>query len=128
MDTSGLHRRLTRTGSSPRLLRSGDARRLVSRARIVGLAADEQDEHAAEMREAEGMDMHGMDESGTDHADEAGDTGHGEETPPLVLEPGASGDVTMTFDDPGMSSTIIGCHVPGHCEAGMRVDVTVAPA
>lgn len=32
----------------------------------------------------------------------------------------------MTFDEKDMSSTIIGCHVPGHWEAGMRVDVAVA--
>jgi uncharacterized cupredoxin-like copper-binding protein len=90
--------------------------------------AGEQEEHAAEMREAEGMDMHGMEESSADHADGGGDDGHGDEAAPLVLEPGESGDVTVTFDDPGMSSTIIGCHVPGHWEAGMRLDVTVASA
>ncbi len=85
----------------------------------------EQEEHAAEMREAEGMDMDGMDMHGTN---EPGDDGHGDEVSPLVLEPGASGDVIMTFDDPDVPSTIIGCHVPGHWEAGMRVDVTIATA
>ena len=63
-----------------------------------------------------------------DHADGDGDDGHGDAAAPLVLEPGETGEVTMTFDDPDMSSTIIGCHVPGHWEAGMRVDVAVATA
>lgn len=90
--------------------------------------ADEQEEHAEEMREAEGMDMHGTDEPSGDHADGDGDDGHGDAAAPLVLEPGETGEVTMIFDDPDMSSTIIGCHVPGHWEAGMRVDVAVATA
>ena len=90
----------------------------------------EQEAHAAEMREAEGMDMGGMDTDGMDMhgTNDPGDDGHGDEVAPLVLEPGASEDVIMTFDDPDVSSTIIGCHVPGHWEAGMRVDVTVATA
>jgi uncharacterized cupredoxin-like copper-binding protein len=84
----------------------------------------EQEEHATAMREAEGMDM---DEAETGHGDgEATDDGHDEqdEIAPLVLEPGASGEVIVTFDDPDVTSTIIGCHVPGHWEAGMRMDVT----
>lgn len=102
---------------------------------------DEQQEHAAAMRESEGMDMDSMgdadhaDEAGrdgeADHADETGhdgDAGHAGEAAPLVLEPGDSGEVTMSFDDPGMTSTIIGCHVPGHWEAGMRLDVNVVSA
>lgn len=114
---------------------------------------DEQLEHAAAMRKAEGMDMDSMgdadhpDETGhaddADHADEADhadDTDHADETghdggdghagvaAPLVLEPGESGEVTMSFDDPGITSTIIGCHVPGHWEAGMRLDVNVLSA
>jgi len=90
---------------------------------------DEQQEHAAAMRESEGMDMDGMGDA--DHADETGhdgDAGHAGEAAPLVLEPGDSGEVTMSFDDPGMTSTIIGCHVPGHWEAGMRLDVNVVSA
>lgn len=90
--------------------------------------ADEQEEHAAGMREVAGTDMAGIDESSGDHAEGGGDAGHGDEAAPLVLEPAESGEVTMTFDDPEMSSTIIGCHVPGHWEAGMRVDVTVGSA
>jgi uncharacterized cupredoxin-like copper-binding protein len=88
----------------------------------------EQEEHATAMREAEGMDM---DEAEAGHGDdEATDDGHDEqdEIAPLVLEPGASGEVVVTFDDPEVMSTIIGCHIPGHWEAGMRMDVSVDTA
>ena len=88
----------------------------------------EQEEHATAMREAEEMDM---DEAEAGHGDdEATDDGHDEEDEiaPLVLEPGAAGEVVVTFDDPDMVSTIIGCHIPGHWEAGMRMDVSVETA
>ena len=83
----------------------------------------EQEEHAAEMREVEDMDTDtdmDMDGPEAEHDDD--------EVAPLVLEPGASGEVIVTFDDPDVSSTIIGCHVPGHWEAGMRLDVSVTSA
>ena len=88
----------------------------------------EQEEHATAMREAEGMDMDEAEEGHGD--DEATDDGHDEqdEIAPLVLEPGASGEVVVTFDDPEVMSTIIGCHIPGHWEAGMRMDVSVDTA
>lgn len=95
---------------------------------------NEQEEHAVEMREAEGGDVDATDESepghdGTEagHDDADSDDGH-DEAASLLLQPGESGEVTMTFDDPGVTTTIIGCHVPGHWEAGMRVDVTVTNA
>lgn len=96
----------------------------------------EQEEHAAAMREAEGMGMESMGDGGADHADDdghadeaghGGGDGHAGEAAPLVLAPGESGEVTMSFE-PGMASTIIGCHVPGHWEAGMRLDVNVVSA
>ena len=50
---------------------------------------------------------------------------HGEDEPPaMVVEPGKSGDLVVTFDEAGQ--TVIGCHEPGHWDAGMRVDVTIA--
>lgn len=91
----------------------------------------EQEEHGALMRESEdmgGMDMGGADMDGAE-ADDMVESGEGhDEPPPLVLEPGESGEVIVTFDDPDTSSTIIGCHEPGHWEAGMREDVTVVTA
>ncbi len=94
-----------------------------------------QEEHGALMAEAgrmegmEGADPDEMDESEAGHDEsESGDDGHGDEVPPLVLEPGETGEVLMTFDAADGSSTIIGCHEPGHWAAGMRVDVTIATA
>jgi uncharacterized cupredoxin-like copper-binding protein len=90
----------------------------------------EQEEHATAMREAEGMNMAEAEaEAGHDEA-EATDDGHDEqdEIAPLVLEPGASGEVVVTFDDPEVMNTIIGCHIPGHWEAGMRMDISVDTA
>jgi uncharacterized cupredoxin-like copper-binding protein len=84
----------------------------------------EQEAHAEEMGAMDGMDigdeqmdMDGdgaMDMPTSDMSDMDGD---------FVLEPGTSGEVTMTFNEAG--STIIGCHEPGHWEAGMRVEVTI---
>lgn len=68
----------------------------------VGKAAA-QAEHADEMESMGGMD-HGDDDV-------------------LVLEPGQVGDLTQTFDESG--SVQIGCHQPGHFEAGMVLDVSV---
>lgn len=41
----------------------------------------------------------------------------------LTLEPGATSDVTVTFDEPG--EILYGCHVPGHYEGGMVGKVIV---
>jgi uncharacterized cupredoxin-like copper-binding protein len=41
----------------------------------------------------------------------------------LTLEPGESGELTYTFEEAG--SVEIGCHQPGHYEAGMKVELTV---
>lgn len=41
----------------------------------------------------------------------------------VLVEPGSSGEITISFDRPG--TLILGCHEPGHWEAGMRADITV---
>lgn len=48
--------------------------------------------------------------------------GHG--SPTLVLAAGESGSIVVTMDEPG--DMIIGCHVPGHWDAGMRSDYVVS--
>ena len=64
-------------------------------------------------------------EMSDDHADDHGDDGHGDEAEEaLVLEPGDTGELTYTFEEAGTLE--IGCHQPGHYEAGMTVDVEVA--
>ena len=41
----------------------------------------------------------------------------------LTVEPGKTAELEETFDEAG--TTLIGCHEPGHYEAGMKVTVTV---
>jgi uncharacterized cupredoxin-like copper-binding protein len=66
------------------------------------------EEHAAEMRDMVGSPM--------DH----------EEPGLMILEGGASGTLDYTFAEAG--EFLIGCHEPGHYEAGMVADITVHPA
>lgn len=40
----------------------------------------------------------------------------------VVVEPGETVEVTHTFED---GTTMIGCHEPGHWEAGMKMDIDV---
>jgi uncharacterized cupredoxin-like copper-binding protein len=73
--------------------------------------ADAQADHEAEMREAGDGDAH------------AG--GHGDdESDAVIVEPGDSEEITYTFDDTG--SVEIGCHQPGHYDAGMKIALEVA--
>lgn len=65
---------------------------------------EEQMAHAEEMAETDGMD-HGPSEG-------------------LVLDPGETGELTVTFDEPGELQ--FACHQPGHYEGGMVGIVTVA--
>ena len=74
-----------------------------------------QDSHAMEMS-AGGM-------SSTDSMGEHGG-GHGAEGSEMVtVDPGKTGTLSYTFATAG--TFIIGCHQPGHYEAGMKVTVTV---
>ena len=68
---------------------------------VVGTEA-EQSDHAADMTEG-GM-SHGHDNA-------------------LSLKAGASGSLTMTFAEAG--SLLIGCHEPGHYDAGMKATLNV---
>lgn len=71
------------------------------------LIGDEQDQedHEAEMESMgdESMDMGDEDK--------------------VQVEPGETGELTMTFDEPG--TVLIGCHQPGHYASGMKATVTV---
>jgi uncharacterized cupredoxin-like copper-binding protein len=73
---------------------------------FVGDAAAHE-EHAAEMREMTDDSM-----------------GH-EEPGLLTLDAGESGTLDYTFEQAGQ--LFIGCHEPGHYEAGMVADITVHP-
>jgi uncharacterized cupredoxin-like copper-binding protein len=63
------------------------------------------------------------------HADEMREGGHGDEAhddpSALRLEPGKTGSLSYTFGEAG--DLLIGCHEPGHYEAGMVAPVTVHP-
>ena len=63
---------------------------------------DEQVEHAAEM--AAGAMAHGHDNA-------------------LRLEAGEKGSLSMTFEEP--ATLLVGCHEPGHYEAGMKATLAV---
>lgn len=65
------------------------------------------------------MDMSGDDADMDMSGDAAGMDGD------FALEPGMSDELIMTFGAAG--STVIGCHEPGHWEAGMRVNVSIKP-
>ena len=72
--------------------------------------SDAQADHEAEMREAD---------------DDGHDGGHGDEPEDAVtVEPGESGELTYTFDDPGTLE--IGCHQEGHYADGMKTSIEVA--
>jgi uncharacterized cupredoxin-like copper-binding protein len=72
--------------------------------------ADAQADHEAQMSEAE---------------DEGHGGGHGEDdSDAITVEPGGTGELTHTFDE--STSLEIGCHQPGHYDAGMKIDVTVS--
>lgn len=76
----------------------------------------------------EGVIVHeffvGTEEEQVDHAAEMalGGMGHGHDNA-LSLKAGETGSLTMTFAKAG--SLLIGCHEPGHYEAGMKATVTV---
>lgn len=81
---------------------------------ILGTEAEQAD-HEATMA---GDDAdHGTGEmEGMDH-------GSGSAAEAVTVEPGGTGTLERTFDRPG--TVIIGCHEPGHYEAGMKATITV---
>ncbi|MGH9035390.1 MAG: cupredoxin domain-containing protein [Acidimicrobiia bacterium] len=70
------------------------------------------DEKLQESQEGEGSSGHAGGHQGSEHAAR------------VVLSPGREGTLTYTFDEPG--ALFIGCHVPHHWDAGMKVAVTVS--
>ena len=70
--------------------------------------AEDQEAHADDMAEDHGGG-HDMDDGGGEVLD---------------VDPGDTGELTYTFAEAG--EYLIGCHQPGHYEAGMRLDVEVA--
>ena len=74
--------------------------------------------HDAFIGDAEEQEKHGKAMDSGDHEGhnmEGGDS--------LLLDSGESGDLTYTFEEAG--EILIGCHQPGHYEAGMKSTITV---
>ena len=51
----------------------------------------------------------------------ADDGHHGPQPGMVVVEPGATGELTMTVPESG--TIVLGCHEPGHWESGMKLSV-----
>jgi uncharacterized cupredoxin-like copper-binding protein len=77
---------------------------------------DTQMEHGAEMSGSSDTAMAGMDMGTGSGHDAASDT-------LVTVDPGGTADLTYTFDGPG--TLLIGCHEPGHYEAGMMATITI---
>ncbi len=79
--------------------------------------------HEAEMRATDSTESSHDPAAGMDHG--SGGKGESEEGA-VTLEPGETGEITHTFA--AGDELIIGCHEPGHYEAGMKIAVEVATA
>jgi uncharacterized cupredoxin-like copper-binding protein len=99
--------RLSVSAGTPVTFRFTNEGRIVHEATIG--TPEEQEDHASEME--------------TDDADAHGEHGDPDQAT-ISLDPGDSGELVYTFDEAG--EYLIGCHVPGHYEAGMVVVVTVS--
>ena len=66
---------------------------------------------------------HQQEEFHSDAGHSHGDTGHHGEVIAITLAAGESGTLTVTFAEPG--KMIIGCHLPGHWDAGMATALTI---
>jgi uncharacterized cupredoxin-like copper-binding protein len=86
-----------------------------------------QAEHEAEMRATDTSDSSASSHdpaAGMDHG--SGGDGEEAEEGAVTLAPGETGEITHTFA--AGDEVIIGCHEPGHYEAGMKIAVEVATA
>ena len=72
--------------------------------------ADEQAEHEEAMKAGDG--------------DGGGHDAHGGGNPKVTVDPGKEGDLTHRFEEAGTFE--IGCHEPGHYDAGMVGEITIA--
>lgn len=70
-------------------------------------------DHEKEMMAADDEDDGGMDHGG----------GGGGDDGSITVEPGDTGELTYTFEEAG--TVLIGCHEPGHYDAGMIITVEV---
>jgi uncharacterized cupredoxin-like copper-binding protein len=80
--------------------------------------------HDAVIGDAATQDMHEQEvRAAGEGADAAEAMSHGS-VPAITIEPGQMGELVHTFDEAG--PMIVGCHEPGHYDAGMQIAVNVA--
>lgn len=84
--------------------------------------------HEAVIGDAHVQEEHAEEMESSGHGDEPMESGaasgmHMDEGGEVELEAGETGTLDYTFDTPG--TVYIGCHEPGHYDAGMVVTVTV---
>jgi uncharacterized cupredoxin-like copper-binding protein len=65
----------------------------------------------------------GDEEVQAEHASEMAGGHMDEDETAITVPPGETKELTTTFEAPG--STLAGCHVAGHYEAGMRATITI---
>ncbi len=51
---------------------------------------------------------------------------HDHAVPSVIVQPGSTGQLLVYYDEP--ASVIIGCHISGHWNQGMRIDLEVGAA
>lgn len=74
--------------------------------------------HDAFIGDAAAQAAHGEEMAGAD-----GHGGHGGSDDAVTVQPGQTAELTHTFDAP--TELLIGCHQPGHYQAGMKTTVRV---
>ena len=82
---------------------------------VIGTKA-EQDRHAGEMTDDEPHGMH-------DEAPMSTDSTMSTSVPTMNVDPGETADMPYTAPEGG--EILIGCHEPGHWEAGMKATITL---
>ncbi len=84
-------------------------------------------DHHHDMMGTDGSANHGHQMSGTTGSSSSMGNGHAggamHDDDAVTVEPGRSGSITHTFSETG--TYLIGCHEPGHWEAGMKATVEV---
>jgi len=80
--------------------------------------------HEALVGDEEAQMAHADEMENSKTGDDMGDMHHEGADDAITVEPGKSMDMTRTFDEGG--EVIIGCHVPGHYESGMKATLTVS--
>ena len=80
--------------------------------------------HDAIIGDAATQHMHQQEVRAAGEAAQAADAMSHGPVPAITIEPGQTGELVHTFDEAGRM--IVGCHEPGHYDAGMQISVDVA--